>query len=127
MCASRGALATTSDRCSGRAAWNPAACIVWDKKHFGLGHAHYRPQHEFIFYWPGHAWYGDRNQSDVWQASRDASVHYKHPTQKPVELVERAIRNSSQAGDLVLDLFAGAGPTLIACEKTGRIARLMEL
>src|SRR5262249_44054029 len=36
----------------------PAACIVWDKQYFGLGHAHYRPQHEFIFYWPGDAWYG---------------------------------------------------------------------
>ena len=50
-----------------------------------------------------------------------------HPTQKPVELVERALTNSSKAGDNVLDLFGGSGSTLIAAEKTGRNARLMEL
>ncbi len=46
---------------------------------------------------------------------------------KPVELVERAIRNSSKSRDIVLDLFGGSGSTLIACEKTGRSARLIEL
>jgi DNA modification methylase len=46
---------------------------------------------------------------------------------KPVELVERAIKNSSKSRDIVLDLFGGSGTTLIACEKTGRQARLMEL
>lgn len=46
---------------------------------------------------------------------------------KPVELVERAINNSSKMGDIVLDGFGGSGSTLIACEKTGRVARLMEL
>jgi DNA modification methylase len=50
-----------------------------------------------------------------------------HPTMKPVELVERAIRNSSKTRDLVLDPFGGSGTTLIACEKTGRWARLIEL
>ena len=50
-----------------------------------------------------------------------------HPTMKPVELVERAIRNSSKSRDIVLDLFAGSGTTLIASEKTGRVARLLEL
>ena len=50
-----------------------------------------------------------------------------HPTQKPVELIERAIRNSSKSRDVVLDPFAGSGSTLIACEKTGRQARLIEL
>ena len=46
---------------------------------------------------------------------------------KPVELIERALENSSKAGDIILDTFGGSGSTLIACEKTGRAARLMEL
>jgi DNA modification methylase len=50
-----------------------------------------------------------------------------HPTMKPVALVERAIKNSSKSRDIVLDPFGGSGSTLIACEKTGRQARLVEL
>ena len=50
-----------------------------------------------------------------------------HPTMKPVALVERAIRNSSKSRDIVLDPFGGSGSTLIACEKAGRQARLVEL
>jgi len=102
------------------------ACIVWDKKSIGLGNSHYRPQHEFIFYCGGH-WHGDKSQADVWHMSRGATGEYVHPTQKPVELVEKAVENSSKKGDLVLDCFGGSGSTLIACEKTGRLARLMEL
>lgn len=105
----------------------PSACIVWDKKYIGLGNANYRPQHEFIFYVKGGAWHGDKSQSDVWSMSRAAGADYVHPTQKPVELVERALGNSSKAGDIVVDCFGGSGSTLIACEKTGRHARLMEL
>jgi len=104
-----------------------ANCIVWDKKSIGLGNANYRPQHEFIFYVKGGAWYGDRSQSDVWYMSRGATGEYVHPTQKPVELVERAISNSSKPGDLVLDVFGGSGSTLIACEKTSRHCRLVDL
>lgn len=102
------------------------ACIVWDKKSIGLGNSHYRPQHEFIFYCGGQ-WYGDKSQADVWHMSRGATGNYVHPTQKPVELVERALNNSSKAGDVVIDCFGGSGSTLIACEKTNRHARLMEL
>ncbi|MDP1925755.1 MAG: site-specific DNA-methyltransferase [Thiobacillus sp.] len=104
-----------------------SACIVWDKKSIGLGNANYRPQHEFIFYCKGGAWYGDKAQSDVWYMSRGDTGAYVHPTQKPVELIERALENSSKGGDTVLDLFGGSGSTLIACEKTGREARLMDL
>jgi DNA modification methylase len=50
-----------------------------------------------------------------------------HPTMKPVALVQRAIRNSSKTRDIVLDPFGGSGSTLIACEKAGRQARLIEL
>lgn len=102
------------------------ACIVWDKKSIGLGNSHYRPQHEFIFY-SGGQWYGDKSQSDVWYMSRGATGEYVHPTQKPVELIERALDNSSKKGDVVIDVFGGSGSTLIACEKTKRQARLMEL
>jgi len=102
------------------------ACIVWDKKSIGLGNSHYRPQHEFIFYCGGQ-WHGDKSQSDVWSMSRGATGKYVHPTQKPVELIERALENSSKAGDIVIDCFGGSGSTLIACEKTGRHSRLMEL
>jgi DNA modification methylase len=105
----------------------PNACIVWDKKSIGLGNANYRPQHEFIFYIKGGAWHGDKAQSDVWQMSRGATGKYVHPTQKPVELIERALENSSKAGDYVHDCFGGSGSTLIACEKMKRKAFLMEL
>jgi DNA modification methylase len=102
------------------------ACIVWDKKSIGLGNSNYRPQHEFIFYCGGQ-WYGDKSESDVWYLSRGNTGAYVHPTQKPVELIERALDNSSKRGDLIIDCFGGSGSTLIACEKTNRQARLMEL
>ena len=104
-----------------------SACIVWDKKSIGLGNANYRPQHEFIFYIKGDNWEGDKSQSDVWYMSRGATGAYVHPTQKPVELVAKAIDNSSKGGDLVVDVFGGSGSTLIACEKTARDCRMMEL
>ena len=104
-----------------------SACIVWDKKSIGLGLSNYRPQHEFIFYSKGDSWYGDKAQSDVWYMSRGATGKYVHPTQKPVEIVEKAINNSSKSGDIILDVFGGSGSTLIAAEKIGRCARLMEL
>lgn len=104
-----------------------ANCIVWDKKSIGLGNSNYRPQHEFIFYVKGGAWYGDKSESDVWYMSRGATGEYVHPTQKPVELIERALSNSSKGGDIILDSFGGSGSTIIACEKSGRKARLMEL
>ncbi len=108
------------------AGYEVKACIVWDKKSIGLGISHYRPQHEFIFYCGGQ-WYGDKSQSDVWYMSRGNTGAYVPPTQKPVELIERALHNSSKKGDLVIDCFGGSGSTLIACESTGRSARLMEL
>ena len=104
-----------------------SACIVWDKKSIGLGQSNYRPQHEFIFYCKGGVWYGDKAQSDVWYMSRGDTGQYVHPTQKPVELIEKAINNSSKAGDIVIDCFGGSGSTLIGCEKTNRHSRLMEL
>jgi DNA modification methylase len=111
----------------GASGLEPEACIVWNKEHMGLGFGHYRPQHELLLYCPGRQWQGGRDQPDVWSASREAHVRYQHPTQKPVALMERAILNSSKRGNIVMDLFGGSGSTLIACTKTGRLARLMEL
>ena len=71
-------------------------------------------------------WCGDRDQGDVWSIKKPQKNDL-HPTMKPVELVERAIRNSSRPGNVVLDPFGGSGTTLIAAEKSGRLARLIEL
>jgi DNA modification methylase len=110
---------------------NVSACIVWDKGSGGMGWQDYRYQYEFIIYGfmegAAHSWYGDRTQTDIWKCNRDARQKYKHPTQKPVELVERGIKNSSKVGDSVLDPFGGSGTTIIACERISRCARLVEL
>lgn len=64
--------------------------------------------------------------SDVWSLARERGG-YVHPTQKPVAMVERALRNSSRSGDLVLDSFTGGGTTLIACQRMGRRFAGLEL
>jgi DNA modification methylase len=73
-----------------------------------------------------HFWCGDRDQGDIWFIDKP-HINDLHPTMKPVELVERAIQNSSSKADLVLDPFAGSGSTLIACEKVGRRAGVVEV
>ncbi len=104
--------------------------IIWAKDRFTLGRSDYQRQFEPILYgWPERSkrhWCGDRNQGDVWQIPRPHKNDL-HPTMKPVALVERAIRNSSPRGGLVLDPFGGSGTTLIAAEGTGRRAALLEL
>jgi DNA modification methylase len=104
--------------------------VIWAKNTFTLGRADYQRQYEPILYgWPaGHDryWCGARDQGDVWFVDKPVRNDL-HPTMKPVALVERAIRNSSKTRDIVLDPFGGSGSTLIACEKTGRQARLIEL
>ena len=101
----------------------PKACIVWAKNVFGLGKG-YRHQHEFILF-DGFIDASIKNESDLWKISKDTK--YKHPTQKPVELSSRAIKNSSKSQNTILDIFGGSGSTLIACEKLNRKARIMEL
>ena len=104
--------------------------IIWAKNTFTLGRADYQRQYEPILYgWNAEHkqyWCGDRDQADVWEYNKPVKNDL-HPTMKPVELVERAITNSSRSGDVVLDGFGGSGSTLIAAEKTGRKARLVEL
>lgn len=104
--------------------------IIWAKNHFALGRSDYQRQYETILYgWAEgnkHHWCGDRNQSDVWNFAKPSSNDL-HPTMKPVELVSKAIENSSRVKDFILDPFAGSGSTLIACEKLNRSARLIEI
>ena len=104
--------------------------IIWAKHTFTLGRADYQRQYEPILYgWPegsSRHWCGDRDQGDVWNIKKPARNDL-HPTMKPVELMERSIRNSSRPGEVVLDCFGGSGSTLIAAEKSGRQARLIEL
>ncbi|NVO05713.1 MAG: site-specific DNA-methyltransferase [Rhodoferax sp.] len=104
--------------------------VIWAKNSFTMGRADYQRQYEPNLYgWrdgADHYWCGARDQGDVWQIKKPHKNDL-HPTMKPVELVERAVRNSSKTRDLVLDPFGGSGTTLIACEKAGRRARLIEL
>jgi DNA modification methylase len=72
------------------------------------------------------SWYGNQSQSTVWEEN-EPMANREHPTAKPVALIERALVNSSQPGDLVVDLFGGSGSTLIGCERRGRKSRLMEI
>jgi DNA modification methylase len=104
--------------------------VIWSKNTFTLGRSDYQRQYEPILYgWKDgsdHFWCGDRNQSDVWNYNKPQKNDL-HPTMKPVELVERAIRNSSKTDDIIFEPFGGSGSTLIACERSGRSARVIEL
>lgn len=102
------------------------ACIItWAKERFAIGFGDYNQQTEFCLYgWREnngkHVWCGPNNESTLWEVHRDLARDYIHPTQKPIELAQRAIRNSSKRNDLVVDLFLGSGSTLIAAESLGR-------
>jgi DNA modification methylase len=126
------------------------AWVVWVKNSFSLTRARYQHQNEWILfgdcggedppYKPQHEeifvgknknagevpWFGGRSQSDVWHFDKTLKNDL-HPTMKPIALVERAINNSSKIMDIVLDAFGGSGSTLIACEKTQRRCRMIEL
>jgi DNA modification methylase len=109
-----------------------SSTIIWMKQSAGMGWQDYRAQHEPILYgWKegkgSHFNAGDRTKTSIWKIGRDAQSNYVHPTQKPVCLPEEAIMNSSKGSDCVVDLFGGSGSTLMACEKTGRVNRTMEL
>lgn len=108
-----------------------SSTIIWNKDRLVLSRKDYHTKYEPI-------WYGwkngesrlhpleDRKQCDVWDFDRP-KVSEEHPTMKPVELVARAVQNSSNINDIILDLFGGSGTTLISCEQTNRNCRMMEL
>lgn len=107
-----------------------AQCCIWMKSSFAMGRQDYQWQHEPILYgWnPGaaHNWYSDRRQTTIWQFDRPQR-NAIHPTMKPIPLICYPIQNSSKARDIVIDFFSGSGSTLIACEKTDRIGRAIEI
>ncbi|MDR1464348.1 MAG: DNA modification methylase [Oscillospiraceae bacterium] len=114
-----------------RAGFHWSSTIIWVKDAHVMSRKDYHTRYEPIWYgWLGDAkalcHLADRKQNDVWEIPRPR-VSEEHPMMKPVTLAGRAIQNSSRPGDIVLDLFGGSGTTLIACEQTGRTARLSEL
>ena len=104
--------------------------LIWNKDNSAFGRQDYHWKHEPCLYgWKdgaAHLWAADRKQTTVIACKRPSKSDL-HPTMKPVELMEYQIENNTKGSDAVLDLFGGSGSTLIACEKTGRHARLMEL
>jgi hypothetical protein len=102
--------------------FNLNACIVWAKNVFGLGRG-YRHQHEFCFF-EGKLDEGINNESDLWEVKKDSK--YIHPTQKPVELSMRGLKNHKKAKN-ILDLFGGSGSTLVGIHQLKRKGFIMEL
>lgn len=98
------------------------SCIVWAKNVFGMGKG-YRHQHEFCLF-NGEIDKRIKNESDLWEIPKDSN--YVHPTQKPIALCARAIKNHKDA-DNIVDLFGGSGSTLIACEQMSRKCYMCEL
>jgi len=116
--------------------WCLRQTLVWVKDAFVLGRSDYHYRHEPLLY--GHkpgagrigrgakGWFGDNAQDSVLEVARPRASR-EHPTMKPPVLIERCLYNSTQRSDLVLDPFAGSGSTLVACESSGRRARLIEV
>jgi len=107
------------------------AQIVWAKHQFVIGRGDYHPHHEPCWYAvrkgrTGH-YNGDRTQSTLWEIDKPKKSETGHSTQKPIECMERPIRNNSKPGELVYEPFSGSGTTIIACERTGRKCRAIEL
>lgn len=103
--------------------------IIWDKGGGGIGdlkHTFYTDYEVILCSNNGKEIKGKRIGS-VWNIQKDSATEYTHPTQKPVKLSEFAIRNTTERGAVVLDLFGGSGSTLIACEQLDRICYMMEL
>ncbi len=125
-------IAAAAAAAAGAAGYEIRCEIVWNKNQaqFGALSAQYKQKHEPAYYCfkKGNSprWFGPKNEVTVWDCDR-ASKNQYHPTQKPVALAERAIRNSSEPGQLVLDLFLGSGATLIAADKMERVCYGCEL
>jgi site-specific DNA-methyltransferase (adenine-specific) len=110
--------------------WKVRQCLIWRKSSLVMGRQDYQWMHEPCLYgWKegaGHLWASDRKQTTIFDFVKP-SRNGEHPTMKPVELFEYQMLNNTKGSDAVLDSFGGSGTTVIACEKHGRIARLMEL
>ena len=107
------------------------AIIAWYKQGGGFGDfmAHYMNAYEPCIYGSNGEsvnWYGASNEKTVWEINKEKKCDL-HPTMKPIEVVARAIRNSSAEKNSVLDVCGGSGSTLIACEQLDRKCYMMEL
>jgi len=106
-----------------------AECLIWVKNALVLGRQDYHWRHEPILYgWKegaAHYFVDDRTQDTIWEYNKPKR-NDEHPTMKPLELVGKAISNSSRVGECILDLFGGSGSTMIAGDQLGRIGYLME-
>jgi DNA modification methylase len=106
----------------------PSALCVWDRVRRASAFFRFQPQHELVFHWGNQADKKDTsNLSNVWREPKELELKDLHPTVKPIAILEPAISVTTDRGKIVLDLFGGSGSTMIACEKTGHRARLMEL
>jgi DNA modification methylase len=112
------------------AGWKVRQCLIWKKSTMVMGRQDYHWKHEPCLYgWKegaGHLWAADRKQTTILEFDKP-SRNGEHPTMKPVALFEYQLLNNTKGGDIVLDSFGGSGTTLIAAEKNGRVAYLMEL
>ena len=103
---------------------------IWKKQSLVLGRSPYQWRHEPVLFGCNkkgkHEWYADRKQTTIWEFDKPKQ-NADHPTMKPVELLAYPILNSSMANCVVLDPFGGSGSTLIACEQTDRVCRMIEL
>lgn len=112
------------------AGWQVRQCLIWEKDSLVLGRQDYHWVHEPCLYgWKNgasHLWAADRKQTTILKFERPKRNDV-HPTMKPVALIEYQLLNNTKGGDLLLDAFAGSGTAVIAAEKSGRVARVMEL
>lgn len=112
------------------AGWKVRQCLIWKKSTMVMGRQDYHWKHEPCLYgWKegaGHLWSTDRKQTTILEFDKP-SRNGEHPTMKPVALFEYQMLNNTKGGDIVLDSFGGSGTTLLAAEKHGRHAYLMEL
>lgn len=120
-----------------------AGPIIWVKNQTSLGWGDYRHKHEMLlkakrgnkkaqpilYGWNGgrHYFMDHRFEADVWEIARRASITMLHPTQKPLGLIQRALRNSSHSKEMVLDPFAGSGSAIVAAEREGRLCYAMDM
>lgn len=101
------------------------SCVLcWLKESAAITYADYSFRTEQCLYgWlkgASHYWAGKPGENNVWEVKRDPTKSYVHPTQKPVQLAQRALQNSSKINDIVLDVFLGSGSVLIGAESVGR-------
>jgi DNA modification methylase len=111
------------------AAWGePSALCVWDRVRKASAFFRFQPQHELCWHWGNQS---DKKEqaglSNVWRVPKELELKELHPTVKPIDIIEPALRVTTAQGKIVLDLFGGSGTTLMAAQRSGRHCRMMEL